>query len=389
MEPSGTCCHAGPSFRPRGFSPPRRVAPPEVRGLVASRCRPWGSSGFRLGAWLALPASPPMLRPPELFSAHKAGPASPQASFPLGVTTCVPVWPGVAVFRALLRVSVRDTPPPLPAALVRCSPGLPVSGASCPPFVPIPRRPRSTRWSLGWLLVGLRLPPERGFFPPTGSRPRRWSSGASARCSRWLVRSDREVDRAALRGARFSPLRGPEGSNFTQTLRRRSSRGPHAAGVPPARGRHDSFFYCYAVHRAPVASPRGAMRRSVRDTATSASEGLRAMPASCLPAAAESDPGANPGSSSLPPDGQARPGSVRPASADRAVPSFQTLCGAGVAACLAFCSPSSGVPPTTPLRPFAPSGRDRRPSRRAAAAGHQGAYRMSSPTFSRLQRSRW
>lgn len=239
MEPSGTCCQAGPSFRPRGFSPPRRFAPPEVRGLVASRCRPWGSSGFRLGAWLALPASPPMLRPPELFSAHKAGPASPQASFPLGVTTCFPVWPGVAVFRALLRVSVRDTPPPLPAALVRCSPGLPVSGASCPPFVPIPRRPRSTRWSLGWLLAGVWPPPERGFFPPTGSRPRRWSSGASARCSRWLVRSDREVDRAALRGARFSPLRGPEGSNFTQTLRRRSSRGPHAAGVPPARGRHD------------------------------------------------------------------------------------------------------------------------------------------------------
>jgi len=160
-------------------------------------------------------------------------------------------------------------------------------------------------------------------------------------------------------------------------------------GFPPRVGVMTSSLACHAVHRAPVASPRGAMRRSVQDTATSASEGLRTMPASCLPAAAEFDPGANPGSSSLPPDGQARPGSVRSASADRAVPSFQTLCAAGVAACLAPRSPSPGVPPTTPLRPFAPSGRDRRPSRRAAAAGHRGAYRMSSPTLSRLQRSRW
>jgi len=34
-------------FRPRGFSPPRRLPPPVVRGLVASRCRSWGSSRFR------------------------------------------------------------------------------------------------------------------------------------------------------------------------------------------------------------------------------------------------------------------------------------------------------------------------------------------------------
>jgi len=31
------------SVRPRGFSPPRRFLPPNPRGLVASRCRPWGS----------------------------------------------------------------------------------------------------------------------------------------------------------------------------------------------------------------------------------------------------------------------------------------------------------------------------------------------------------
>jgi hypothetical protein len=201
--------------------------------------------------------------------------------------------------------------------------------------------------------------------------------------ARWCVRSDREVDRAALRSAPCSPLRGPEGSNFTRALRRRSPGGHTLLGFPPRVGVMTSSLACHAVHRAPVASPKGAMQRSVGDTATSASEGLRTMPARCLPAAAESDPGANPGSSSLPPDGQARPGSVRPASADRAVPSFQTLCGADVAACLAPRSPSPGVPPTTSPGSFAPSGRDRRPSRRAAAAGHRGAYRMSSPTFSR------
>jgi hypothetical protein len=34
------------AFRPRGFAPPRRFAPPPGRGLVASRCRPWGSPRF-------------------------------------------------------------------------------------------------------------------------------------------------------------------------------------------------------------------------------------------------------------------------------------------------------------------------------------------------------
>lgn len=33
-------------FRPRGLSPPRRLAPPGLCGLVASRCRSWGSPRF-------------------------------------------------------------------------------------------------------------------------------------------------------------------------------------------------------------------------------------------------------------------------------------------------------------------------------------------------------
>jgi hypothetical protein len=33
-------------FRPRGFTPPRRLAPPWRRACVATRFRPWGSSRF-------------------------------------------------------------------------------------------------------------------------------------------------------------------------------------------------------------------------------------------------------------------------------------------------------------------------------------------------------
>jgi len=46
--PSGTGYHARSAFRPRGFAPPRRFAPPRPCGLVASRCRSWGSPRFRL-----------------------------------------------------------------------------------------------------------------------------------------------------------------------------------------------------------------------------------------------------------------------------------------------------------------------------------------------------
>jgi len=45
-EPSASGYPALRTFRPRGLSPPRRFAPPAVRGLVASHYRPWGSPGF-------------------------------------------------------------------------------------------------------------------------------------------------------------------------------------------------------------------------------------------------------------------------------------------------------------------------------------------------------
>ena len=60
--PLGMPRPAAHAFRPRGFAPPRRLPPPSACGLVASRSRPWGSSGFRQTSadLLDVLASPPM-----------------------------------------------------------------------------------------------------------------------------------------------------------------------------------------------------------------------------------------------------------------------------------------------------------------------------------------
>jgi len=75
VSPSSTCSRAstpGPPlgspsvprnqlgilFRPRGFAPPRRLSPHDSRGLVASRCRPWGSPRFGRLPLLAEPQPP-------------------------------------------------------------------------------------------------------------------------------------------------------------------------------------------------------------------------------------------------------------------------------------------------------------------------------------------
>jgi hypothetical protein len=45
--PSGRACHSSSMFRPRGFPPPRRFAPPMPGACIATRSRPWGSSRFQ------------------------------------------------------------------------------------------------------------------------------------------------------------------------------------------------------------------------------------------------------------------------------------------------------------------------------------------------------
>jgi hypothetical protein len=81
--------------RPRGFSPPRRITPPDVRGLVASRYRPWGSPGFR-------PAVPRAVvdlgfltdaSPSRAFPSRAAVPASPRAYAPAPLPGCEPGRP--------------------------------------------------------------------------------------------------------------------------------------------------------------------------------------------------------------------------------------------------------------------------------------------------------
>ena len=127
--------------------------------------------------------------------------------------------------------------------------------------------PSGGRW-VG-LLVGLRLPPGSWHIPPTGSRPRRcaWSPGdASAATVRSTAPRSVAPGSAPCgdRRARTSPARDVAAALGRHTRWR----------SPSASGRHDSTFTCHAVHRAPVASPRGAMRRSVGDRATAASEGF-------------------------------------------------------------------------------------------------------------------
>lgn len=46
-SPSARECQLPYSFRPRGFSPHRRLSPPLRRGHLAARFRPWGSARFR------------------------------------------------------------------------------------------------------------------------------------------------------------------------------------------------------------------------------------------------------------------------------------------------------------------------------------------------------
>jgi len=61
LPPSGWERDAPSLFRPRGFTPPRRLAPPWRDACIATRFRPWGSSRFG-----------PVHRPCRLFRANPA-----------------------------------------------------------------------------------------------------------------------------------------------------------------------------------------------------------------------------------------------------------------------------------------------------------------------------
>jgi hypothetical protein len=122
--PSGACsdgvASAGPGrcrVRTRSdFVVSRHLAGlrhPRGRGLVASRCRPWGSSGFGFGAHAVsrgFRPSPPTFRPPELFLPRQPTSASPRRRAPLPFTTLR--W---LDSEALIHRGVRGCTPPWPA----------------------------------------------------------------------------------------------------------------------------------------------------------------------------------------------------------------------------------------------------------------------------------
>jgi hypothetical protein len=130
-EPSTQGSPALRAFRPRGLAPPRRFAPPAAHGLVASHCRPWGSSGFRARHLPVTTTLPLRCHALQSFSTCEAVSPSPG-------TLCPPVVPGLRPlvgvpvdFRALLRAGVRSAHIPLPGSRARGSPGLPIPEASC------------------------------------------------------------------------------------------------------------------------------------------------------------------------------------------------------------------------------------------------------------------
>lgn len=132
------------SFRPRGFSPPRRLSPPAARRLVASCCRPWGSSGFsrmlhqrRLAHVIVLPLRCHTL---QSFPHPYSRICVPADRCPLAVAGCV-LFPGPARLQGVAPYERPLRLPPLPVTYARCSLGLPVLGASRPSSLS-PSRPK-------------------------------------------------------------------------------------------------------------------------------------------------------------------------------------------------------------------------------------------------------
>lgn len=118
-------------FRPRGFSPPRRLSPPLARERVAAHSRSWVhrvSALERQRYRRHHHASSPMRHPPEPSPPPAAVPASPQAVPPRrSPRPLSEIWCDLG---ALLHRGVRGDAVPWPARVARCSPGLPFPGSA-------------------------------------------------------------------------------------------------------------------------------------------------------------------------------------------------------------------------------------------------------------------
>jgi len=106
-----------PAFRPRGFAPPRRLAPLRPCGLVSSRCRSWGSPRFRRSRnRLSRSANPPFEAFPPPMSVTVSPPRVPSCPFH-------PAFAGAGL-QGLAPSSGPLCDMPFPARRTRCSHGL-------------------------------------------------------------------------------------------------------------------------------------------------------------------------------------------------------------------------------------------------------------------------
>ena len=101
-EPSASGSSALRTFRPRGFAPPRRLAPPTARRLVASCYRPWGSSGFCASPSADWPLTLPLrCNTLQSLSTCKAASLSPGTVTFLPFQVCVPALWGTCRLQGL------------------------------------------------------------------------------------------------------------------------------------------------------------------------------------------------------------------------------------------------------------------------------------------------
>lgn len=237
-------------FRPRGFPPPRRLAPPTTSKRIAAWCRPWGSPGFRAPPPTGQPTAPRVLSgahtlqsvslPRQPCPRHRE-PLPPRRSPRTRAATSGPCSAGESV--APHR--------PLPTCRARCSPGLPSPGAC--------RRP-TPRHRGDAAPAGPKLPLRRLRCRPTRARPARRPRRHPPRS--WLAPSRSPTAETSVRPARVAP-RTPSGGCPLAARRRGAPR--RRLGHAPEGLRAER---CHEVHPPP------------RPTCLACPEGL-ASPGSC------------------------------------------------------------------------------------------------------------
>jgi len=178
--PSERACHGTLAFRPRGFSPPRRLAPPNTCACIATRSRPWGSPRFvaRSAGCPARPAPPrdafPALR--SLPSARSC--KSPRPEPARTHARCLALRGRTSPARCR---AVHRPPCPLTLSLPLPDPSPRSPARVCPVQFARASRPSSTTGSVAESRVAHRCRPVLPWacsetsspFPRTGSAPKR------------------------------------------------------------------------------------------------------------------------------------------------------------------------------------------------------------------------